>query len=89
MKRVGMGNHTVVLSLVDKLGIVGGSPLLRVCDGAIGPDLDIILQCRLFLNHRYSLLDPGDLLLPLHSLIRFCGCARCFVFPRVEMAHFL
>ena len=22
-----MGNHTVVLSLVDKLGIVGGSPL--------------------------------------------------------------
>ena len=33
MKRVGMGNNTVVLSPVDKLGIVGGSPRLRAFDG--------------------------------------------------------
>ena len=33
MKRVGMGNHIVVLSPEDKLGIVGGSPRLRAFDG--------------------------------------------------------
>ena len=33
MKRVGMGNHIVVLSPEDKLGIVVGSPRLRTFDG--------------------------------------------------------
>ena len=33
MKRVGMGNHIVVLSPEDKLGIVDGSPRLRAFDG--------------------------------------------------------
>ena len=31
----GKGEYTVVLSLLDKLGIVGGSPLLRVFEGTI------------------------------------------------------
>ena len=66
------GNNTVVLYLVAKLGIVGGSPLSMCFWRSIGPNLIVILQCRLDDNH-----------FPAHANSFFCVRKKVFrFFPR-------